>query len=206
MEATATTATAFNVETPRAFAQVFTEQEAVKMLGAAEVAKHKGHKLCSLTIALGAVALDKKGVAPDRVPLFALGANESTKGTFYLTETSAVDVIKAEADYGNDLVIDRDHMALFGDSTAYGWFSLELDAKGLWAGAPRNNEQDGLTGIWWLTEGRDLVESYKFRYISPVFWTTYDDQGREIIVEVLNFSLTNIPATKNRAPLSNSRG
>jgi phage I-like protein len=142
--------------------------------------------------------------------MFAFGETATTKGTFYLSQGSAGRAVVAAQEYGNDLVIDLDHKSLWGDSKAVGWFGLSLDEVGLWADMPQFfmplEGQAAPDGILWLAEGKRLIESYEYRYISPVFWTEYDDQGREVITEVLNFALTNIPATKNRAPLINSRG
>lgn len=194
------------VTTSAIVARELTQVEALHLVSAAEY-ETKGKRGRLLTLM---TALDATGKAPARVKLFGFGANETSKGIFYLSQESAGVCLSNEADQGNDLCIDKDHAALWGDSTAYGWFSLAVDAEGLWADTPRHftpaEGQPALSGIWWLAEGRDLVESYKFRYISPVFWTEYDAEGREVITEILNFALTNIPATKNRAPLINSRG
>lgn len=197
-------------------AHTFTDEEALAIAGPASCSRHKGHRLQALFIPLESPApvedtpapTPVEGAkAPDRILLFAYGATETTKGTFFLSQDSAAQCLEAEAEYGNDLLIDKDHSSMGWDcdTTAYGWWSQEVDEAGIWAGKPRYNSME-LTGIWWLEAGRLLVESYSFRYISPVIWTYYDDQGREVIVEIVNFALTNMPATKNRTPIINSRG
>lgn len=190
-------------------ARELSQKEALELVGPAEYAARSGKgRLLTMMVALGKISLDASGgKAPDRVKLFAYGETGTTKGTFFLSQDSSARVMTAQAEYGNDLVVDLDHRSLWGDTKAVGWFSCEVDGEGLWAGKPLNFlGEPSPTGVMWLAEGIALIESYQYRYISPVFWTEYDDQGRELIVEVINFALTNMPATKNRTPLLNSRG
>ena len=165
----------------------------------------------SLVAFLLPVALGLAEEVPARVRLFSFGVNETTKGDFYLKAEGATSAIQAAAAYGNDLLIDTDHQSVYGPPPvlAYGWWGLESGDDGLYAGTPlyASDRNDGKTdGIWWLSNGVDIVSSRKMRYISPVFWTEIGTDGREYITEVLNFALTNSPATKNRTPLLNSRG
>jgi hypothetical protein len=196
-----------NIKTRQIAARELTKAEALGLVSLADYdAKSNKGRLLTLMNSLDAA----QGKAPDRVMLFAFGETGTTKGNFFLSQGSAALALSSAQQYGNDLVVDLDHKSLWGDSKAVGWFGLSVDEQGIWADKPLFftplDGQPSPTGIMWLAEGKSLIESYQYRYISPVFWTEYDDQGREVITEILNFALTNIPATKNRAPLINSRG
>jgi hypothetical protein len=124
--------------------------------------------------------------APTLVKLFSWGLNKTTKGDFILSEKSANEIIEAWKEYGNKLNIDYNHAQLFSvnpdESISAGTFDLELRETGLFA-----------VNIVWTDKAKSLVEAKEYIYISPAFLT--NEEGE--VVELINFALTNIPATKN---------
>lgn len=132
--------------------------------------------------------------APTELRIFKAGANDTTKGVFNFTAQSAELVMRAAADWGNDLSFDYEHAALQpvdnGPVPAAGWFRLELrdtpDGPELWA-----------VDIRWTDRARQMIEAREIRYISPAFTTSADGE----ITSLVNVALTNLPATKRLEPL-----
>lgn len=129
--------------------------------------------------------LPERKQAPTMVKLFSWGLNNTTKGEFVLTKESADQIIAAWKDYGNKLNVDYNHAQLFSvnpdESISAGSFDLELRETGLFA-----------VNIEWTDKAKKLIESREYLYISPAFLTNEDNE----VVELINFALTNIPATK----------
>lgn len=129
-----------------------------------------------------------QGVPPTEFRVFAMGKNETSKGTFELDTESAEAVLAAFATHGMDrMPIDFDHGMVSGDNPkAAGWAQLEVRPDGLWA-----------TNVEWTPAAEQALKDREFRFISPAFRTDKNDR----IVEVVNAALTNLPATKNALPL-----
>lgn len=131
-----------------------------------------------------------KSKPPTERLLFKFGVNKTTKGDFYLTKESAKEIINNWKDYGNNLNIDYNHNQLANvidpeAGASAGTFQLEVRPSGLWA-----------VDIIWTDRASKMIESREYIYTSPAF-ITEDRNGQEVIIDVLNFALTNIPATKN---------
>lgn len=138
----------------------------------------KNTKTLSLTI-------DEKKI-PLEVLLFKFGLNETTKGDVYLTEDSANQIIAAWKDWGNKLNIDYNHAQLFSvnpdESISGGTYDLEIREDGLYA-----------TNINWTDRAREKILAREYLYLSPAF----DVNDNNEVIELINFALTNLPATKN---------
>ena len=131
--------------------------------------------------------LTGKKVPTERL-LFKFGANKTTKGTFYLTEEVAKTILNSWKAYGNKLNIDYSHQQLAEKQTAdgsisAGTYDLAIKSDGLYA-----------VNIEWTTRAAKYITDKEYIYTSPAFITELRD-GKEVIIEVINFALTNIPAT-----------
>jgi phage I-like protein len=120
--------------------------------------------------------------------LFKFGENKTTKGTFYLTQESAYIIMTSWTAYGNKLNFDYNHMQLENTQTpessvSAGTYDLEIREKGLYA-----------INIEWTEKAANMILSKEYLYTSPAFLTENQD-GREVIIELINCALTNIPAT-----------
>ena len=125
---------------------------------------------------------------PTSVRLFAAGANDTEKGTFYFTTASAEAVMHAAERWGNEYSFDYEHQALQSppvEAPAAGWFRLELratpDGPELWA-----------HNIRWTPRALERLCDKEYRYTSPAFMA--DEDG--IILELINVAITNLPATR----------
>lgn len=141
-----------------------------------------------MTIKYNLVKLSKK--APTERLLFKFGVNKTTKGNFYLTKESAQEIVANWKEYGNTPNIDYNHNQLAeiidpDAGVSAGTFELALRDDGLYA-----------TNIKWTDKAAAMIASKEYIYTSPAFLTEIRE-GKEIIVDILNFALTNIPATKN---------
>jgi phage I-like protein len=133
---------------------------------------------------------------PSEFRLFALGKNETSKGTFLLDEAGVVSIMAAYADQGVELAIDYEHQTFASadngkPAPAAGWFKPEARADGLWA-----------TNVRWTDVAAEMLRRKEYRYFSPTFET--DKQNR--ITRLLPMALTNYPATKHIAPLVAAKG
>lgn len=123
---------------------------------------------------------------PTEFRIFAWGANETDKGTFYLTQASARNLMWAIGT--RDVMIDLEHLSLDpegphyanGGADARGWARLKLDERGLYA-----------CDVRWTEDGAARIREKRQRYISPAF--DYDNRGR--ITALVNIALTALPAT-----------
>jgi phage I-like protein len=120
--------------------------------------------------------------------LFKFGENKTTKGTFYLTPESAYIIMTSWKAYGNKLNFDYNHMQLENTQTpessvSAGTYDLGLREKGLYA-----------INIEWTEKAANMILSKEYLYTSPAFLTENQD-GKEVIIELINCALTNIPAT-----------
>lgn len=143
---------------------------------------------------------------PSQIRLFKLGANETTKGIFYLADWCIDACLYAQTERGVDYPINKNHSF----AEAYGWFGcVRGEAGGLYAGPPPSKPEQA--GIWWLdTPAVEEVRKGQWRYTSAEFWLMpeyiTDDEGyyvdcRYWIVEIVGLALTNYPATYGAEPL-----
>ncbi len=130
---------------------------------------------------------------PSEFRVFTAGKVDTSKGTFVFDADAAASVMTDYAKQGNELMVDYDHASLAGLSIdpaqagkAAGWFNLELRAGELWA-----------VNVRWTAPASAQLSAKEWRYMSPAFQT--DEAGH--ITSLLNVALTNIPATRNLAPL-----
>jgi phage I-like protein len=132
--------------------------------------------------------------APSAFRLFAKGINPTAKGDIIVDDAGNLNLIERFKQQGNDLPIDVAHGMLGGATPdahhAYGWFRPEIRDGDVWAGS-----------VEWTERGRKAVVAREFRYFSPA--VLVDDQKR--LVGLINLALTNLPATKNLAPLMASQ-
>lgn len=136
-------------------------------------------------------ALGQPGDVPDWIRIFPSGWVETTKYPRFLCDDESMNLVIADfEDRGVDIVVDYEHQTLSGGKApAAGWIK-ELEAR-----------PDGLWGrVEWTKEAAGYLKNREYRYHSPVFWTRDSDQR---VVELLQVSLTNSPATKHQDPLIN---
>lgn len=124
---------------------------------------------------------------PKEFRIWAFGQLDTLKGEFTFDQEAARRVMAEYEDYGNELSFDYEHQALkqVGQAPAAAWFNIELRNDGLWA-----------TNIRWTPKAEEYLANKEYRYFSPAF---LHEGGR--ITKLVNIALTNIPATKNLAPL-----
>ncbi|MGL4986558.1 MAG: phage protease, partial [Treponemataceae bacterium] len=139
-----------------------------------------------------ALHLNSAGLAPAKIQI--LPAGDLIKGFDgrWWTATDKQAIINATKLYLENLVIDENHAsdlaAIEGKPTpARGWFSnLSLNEAGeIWA------------DVEWTSEGKALVESKSYRYISPVFTSKNNE-----IQTILRAALTNTPNLTQLAALN----
>lgn len=146
--------------------------------------------------ATAAAEIPADGSAPDWIELMPVGPMTlgDGRGPFRIREAAAVIARSLEDATGKVLPIDRDHGMdkEGGDGGAYGWITaMELRGDAVWA------------RVEWTEEGAALVESRKYRFISPTFLHTKANE----VVRFLRAALTNNPAIatmKALAHLENS--
>lgn len=146
----------------------------------------------STLVALQTVESDGKREPPKAFRLFSAGKVKTTKGTFTFDAASAVSVMEAASDWGNDFPVDYAHAMVLGggdpakDGRAAGWFTPAVRDGELWA-----------TSVEWCATAQEMLSAREYRYCSPTF--EVDEAGR--ILSLINVALTNLPATKNAPPL-----
>lgn len=112
-------------------------------------------------------------------------------------DNEALDSIAANYD-GSELLVDFDHKSMKDpmsrDTTAAGWASELLVVK----------DAGDLSGLYcrikWTDEGKQAVESRKYRFLSPTF--QLDENNKP--VKLLNIALTNKPAFTTLPPILNT--
>lgn len=125
---------------------------------------------------------------PTEFKIFSFGQTGTSKGDFDFTDADADACMSVYADQGNRLTIDYEHMALANPpviAPAAASFVIEKRNDGLWA-----------TDIHWSPKATEMLRNKEYLYFSPAFVA---DEGHP--KRLLNLALTNIPATKNMAPL-----
>lgn len=129
---------------------------------------------------------------PKEFRLFPLGKFSTDFGEFTFDEQSAETVLSAYRNKGIDLSADYEHAALQDPPPPEGapascWYNIELRADGLWA-----------TNIRWTPRATAYLKNKEYRFFSPAF--RHDPTTRRV-KKLVNFALTNLPATDNLAPL-----
>lgn len=143
--------------------------------------------------ALSLAPWSKDGRPPKEFALFYFGANESTKGTVYLTKSSALKCLTAWRDYGNTLIGDYEHAVTEiqpEGAPASCRFDLAVKSDGIYA-----------VNVRWTPRAQKYFADKEYFYYSPYFSIEKDAQDRWLVVEIINLALTNNPATKNQRPL-----
>lgn|GEM_PF-3348239 len=139
------------------------------------------------------VALDASGGPPREIKLFGLGRTKTQKGdVVYNAHAREVVKLAAETDGRDLLPTDIAHGMLNPFSppqshASVAWWRLDAREDGVYA-----------SDIDWTPEGAELLASRKFRFFSPA--VSIDQKTREL-TGVVNFALTNIPATRGQKPL-----
>lgn len=140
---------------------------------------------------------DGKRVAPAEFRLFHAGVNHTSKGDFVFDDIAAQLVMEAYAarNHSVPLMGDYEHQSLatppmkaLASCTQF-VPAIRRDANGgpeLWA-----------TEVQWTDMARQELEAGQYRMYSPAF--VPDESGR--IAALINFALTNLPASYEIAPL-----
>jgi phage I-like protein len=138
---------------------------------------------------------------PSEVRLFRNGVNPTKKGEFIFDETAAEAVMAAFAEQGMDkLPIDIAHGMMNPSAPpdahkSLGWFTpvVKSDVEG-------GSEGPALyaSDIEWTESGLQALRKREFRFFSPA--VNFDPETRRV-TRLINFALTNLPATKNQRPL-----
>lgn len=125
---------------------------------------------------------------PIRVVIAPWGTVESQKGEFVVDEESAASVIGSFNAHGTDLPIDYEHQTLGGEfaspdgrAPAAGWIKALSFEPGV-----------GIIGhIEWTRQGREMLATREYRYLSPVALIRKSDRR---LVGIHSAALTNKPA------------
>jgi len=137
------------------------------------------------------------GGAPERVLVAPWGEVKSTSGSFVVDAEAGCRVVEAFAEHGTDLPIDFEHQTLGG---AYASPQGVAPAAG-WITALAVVEGEGVVAtVNWTDEGRKLVASRAYRYLSPVALIRPDDRR---LIALHSVALTNKPAIVGMTPLVN---
>ncbi len=143
-------------------------------------------------VQLQLLSLITERTPPGEFRVFAFGANQTTKGTFFLSEEDCDQIIRDRAgQQRGEVMIDYDHLAagmplLAGQAKASGWCKLEKRPDGLWA-----------VNVRWTPEATELLKNAEYRFFSPAF--AADKQKN--IKKLGNIALVNQPAMKDIQPL-----
>lgn len=130
------------------------------------------------------------GEPPKEMRLLASGLNRTQKGDFVFDEQSAADVMAFWRENGIDLEFDYEHQALVDppiEAPASCWWDPEIRDGELWA-----------TNMRWTDRAAARIRAKEYRYWSPAL---NFDRDTMRVTAVINCALTNLPATKDIAPL-----
>lgn len=151
-----------------------------------------------------ALLADGANEPPKELRLFTAGIVKTTKGDFLFDGKSADSVMAAWHDLGRDLPFDyghASHFAIFSSdpaegAKAAGWFQLAVRDGECWA-----------VNCQWTPKGRQKILDREFRYLSPTFRHTIeeDEDEPQRILEIYDCALTNDPATKKARPVLTHR-
>lgn len=126
---------------------------------------------------------------PTQIKLFDVGENHTSQGTFVYDPNMSEQM--AHPNGWDLLAVDIDHLSFSEQTTpelkgSFGWYKLLCNDEGIFA-----------TDIQWSDRIKPLLLDRAYRFVSPAF-NCIDNTN--IISEVINFALTNIPATINMKP------
>jgi len=123
---------------------------------------------------LGVICADPKGEALSVVQISPGGRVRSKSGEFLVDRPAFERIYKAFMEHGVDLPIDVEHESLRNDV-------LPIDTRGAvgWIRDLKFEEAEGISAkVEWTEEGRTLIRSGKFRYLSPAFTVDKNDRTR----------------------------
>lgn len=127
---------------------------------------------------------------PTEIKLFNVGENNTSHGVFIYDPTKKEMLVHPNG--WDKLSIDVDHLSFSEQTTpelrgSFGWFKLEANDDGIFA-----------KDIEFCERMKPLLEDRAYRFVSPAF-NCFKDTN--IISEIINIALTNIPATINMTPI-----
>lgn len=137
------------------------------------------------------------GAVPERVVVTPWGMVESTNGSFVVDEEAGAAVVAAFTAHGTDLPIDFEHQTLGG---AYASPQGTAPAAG-WITALAAVPGEGIVAtVNWTEEGRRMLASRAYRYLSPVALIRPEDRR---MIGLHSVALTNKPAIVRMVPVVN---
>lgn len=135
--------------------------------------------------------------APQRILVAPWGRVESTNGNFVVDQEGIDLAVAAFLEHGTDLPIDYEHQTLGG---SYASPNGQAPAAG-WIKAMSAEPEVGLFAeIEWTDQGRELITSKQYRYLSPV---AIIRKGDRKLVAIHSAALTNKPAIVGMSPIVN---
>lgn len=129
--------------------------------------------------------------APSEFRLFRAGINQTDKGDFLFDDEAAASVMAAYAEKGVPLMADYEHQALVQPP-------IEAPASATSFVPQVRNGELWATEVQWTDRARAYLEAGEYRMFSPAF--THDQKSGRIL-RLINFALTNNPATHQLEPL-----
>jgi phage I-like protein len=130
---------------------------------------------------------------PTSFCLFYFGRNNTTKGPVYVSPEGAERCVAKWKARKIELAADYEHSVLAPTpegAPASAWFDLAVGADGLYA-----------VNVRWSERSQGYFLKGEYRYHSPFVELESDAQGKQWVVGLINFALTNWPATDAQRPL-----
>lgn len=129
--------------------------------------------------------------APEEFRMFRAGVNKTDKGDFLFDEEAAAAVMTSYASEGKQLMADYEHQSLVQPAieapASVKSFVPQVRNGELWA-----------TAVKWTERARAYLAAGEYRFFSPAF---IHDEKSGRISKLINFALTNNPATHALEPL-----
>lgn len=141
------------------------------------------------------VAAEVDAAVPERVVVAPWGEVASTSGAFVVDAEAGEAVVAAFAAHGTDLPIDFEHQTLGG---AYASPQGTAPAAGWITGLAVVAGEGLVATVNWTEEGRRMLASRAYRYLSPVALIRAEDRR---IVGLHSVALTNKPAIVGMKPV-----
>jgi len=145
-------------------------------------------------------AAELDGAVPQRVLVAPWGEVASTSGSFVVDAEAGAAVMAAFAAHGTDLPIDFEHQTLGG---AYASPQGTAPAAGWITGLEVIEGEGVVATVNWTEEGRRMLASRAYRYLSPVALIRQDDRR---LVALHSVALTNKPAIVGMRAVVNRDG
>jgi phage I-like protein len=130
---------------------------------------------------------------PTSFCLFYFGRNNTTKGPVYVSREGAERCVAKWKARKIELAADYEHSVLAPTpegAPASAWFDLAVGEDGLYA-----------VNVRWSERSQGYFLKGEYRYHSPFVELEADSQGKQWVVGLINFALTNWPATDAQRPL-----